>query len=134
MYNQHKVIVIIYLLAFSATTNAGETNAHRNDDWTIGDVLKYGAMAAVGGVGAVMAAPVVLATAGFTGVGIAAGSVAAVAQAGIGNIVGGSVFAALQSAGVAGLGGFASTVLATGGAAIGAMVAKVSDKKDDKKD
>ncbi len=36
----------------------------------------------------------------------------------------------LQSAGVAGLGGATSAALATGGAAVGAMAAKATDKKD----
>lgn len=62
-------------------------------------------MAAVGGAGAVLAAPVALGALGFTATGIAAGSLAAVTQAGIGNVIGGTLFATLQSAGVAGIGG-----------------------------
>jgi hypothetical protein len=70
--------------------------------WTVGAAI-------VGGVGAVVAAPVVLGAAGFTAAGITAGSVAssmmsASAIANGGGVVAGGVVATLQSAGAAGLG------------------------------
>ena len=58
------------------------------------------------GVGAVVAAPIVLNAAGFTAAGVTAGSAAAGVQSTVyGAAVGtGSVFAGLQSAGAAGIG------------------------------
>lgn len=71
--------------------------------------------AAVGGT--ILLAPVALSLAGFTTAGVAAGSMAAAVQSGIGNVVAGSMFAMLQSLGAAGM--TAGTV-ATAGAAAGA--------------
>jgi len=70
--------------------------------------------AVVGGVTTVVALPVVASVIGFGGAGVVAGSIAAGAQASIGNVVAGSTFAALQSAGV--LGFAVSTKLAVGAA------------------
>jgi len=50
--------------------------------------MKYGGLTVVGGVGAVVAAPVLLTTVGFNGAGIAAGSLAAGVQAVVGNVAG----------------------------------------------
>lgn len=57
------------------------------------------------GIGAAASVPTAIAvtTAGFTGSGVAAGSVAAGVQAGIGNVAAGSTFAALQSIGATGV-------------------------------
>ena len=64
------------------------------------------ALGIAGGTLAVVAAPVVLGAAGFTGAGVAAGSLAAGVQSAAygGAVASGSVFAGLQSAGAAGLG------------------------------
>ena len=66
---------------------------------------------------AISAIPVLLSYAGFTSTGVASGSIAAMTQASIGNVVAGSTFAALQSAGAVGLD--ASTKVAVG-AVVGA--------------
>ena len=86
------------------------------------------------GVGAVVAAPLVLSAAGFTAGGVAAGSMAAAWQASIGNVAAGSIFASLQSAGVLGLA--ASTKAAVGVAAggIGSLVGKAFSSKGKDKD
>lgn len=81
--------------------------------WCIG-----GAVAT--GVGLFVAAPLAITAAGFTGVGVAAGSMAAGVQAGIGNVAAGSLFAALQSAGAAGV--VSTTTGITTSAATGAVV------------
>ena len=88
----------------------------------------------VTGVGAVVAAPLVLSAAGFTAGGVAAGSMAAAWQASIGNVAAGSIFASLQSAGVLGLA--ASTKAAVGVAAggIGSLVGKAFSSEDKDKD
>ena len=103
--------------------------------------LLVGAGAAVGAVGlgaaAVVAAPFVLAGAGFTTAGVAAGSLAAGVQSMIGAVGAGSVFAGLQSAGAVGLSSaaLAGTGVAAGtvGAAAGAVVggAVVADIPND---
>ncbi|XP_078140911.1 uncharacterized protein LOC139926559 [Centroberyx gerrardi] len=84
--------------------------------------------ALVGGVGAVVAAPFVLAGIGFTSAGIAAGSVAAsmMSSAAIANggaVAAGSLVAILQSAGAVGLTAGASAVVAGAGAAVGGAAA-----------
>ncbi len=78
---------------------------------------------AVVGVAVAVAAPwVILPAMGFGGNGIVAGSMAAAWQASIGNVAAGSAFAAMQSAGVAGVSTAASAGLATAGATVGAAV------------
>jgi len=63
---------------------------------------------------------------GFTTAGIAAGSAAAGAQAGIGNVVVGSTFAMLQSAGATGLGSvIGGTIGATAGGIGGALASGI---------
>ncbi|WAR17880.1 hypothetical protein MAR_032474 [Mya arenaria] len=74
------------------------------------------------GVGAVLAAPVVLSAAGFTSAGVALGSFAAVVQGPA--VVSGSAFALAQSAGAAGLGVGAKAALFMGGAAAGSAASK----------
>ena len=67
---------------------------------------KHVTAAVVGGTAAVAAAPFVLSAAGFTAAGVTAGSVAAGIQSAVygGAVTSSSVFAALQSAGAAGIG------------------------------
>lgn len=69
----------------------------------------------VAGIGAVVATPALLSAAGFTGAGVAAGSAAAVWHSTIGNVVAGSAFSILQSAGAAGVA--VTTKVIIGGAA-----------------
>ncbi|CAG0923291.1 unnamed protein product [Notodromas monacha] len=79
--------------------------------------------AAVGtGVVAVVGLPVVLSALGFKGAGVAAGSVAAATQSGIGNVVAGSWFAACQSVGAAGLGAAAMAKIGVAAGAVGGAV------------
>lgn len=77
--------------------------------------LKYVIIATAVG-GAVLLAPALLSLAGFTTAGVAAGSMAASIQAGIGNVAAGSMFALLQSLGAVGL---TTGTVATAGAAAG---------------
>ena len=79
---------------------------------------------AAGGL-AVVAAPAIvtgplLAFAGFTPLGPAAGSLAAMIQGGLGNLVAGSAFATLQSAA---MGGYGAAVVAGAAQGAGAVVA-----------
>ena len=80
------------------------------------------AVGVAAGTAAVAATPVVLSAAGFTAGGIAAGSFAASVQSVFygSSVATGSVFAALQSAGVAGIGTTASAAIGgvTGAAAM----------------
>merc|ERR1712212_867948 len=80
-----------------------------------------------GGVAAITAAPLALSAAGFTGGGVAAGSVAAGVQATFigGNIAAGSLFASLQSAGAAGFSAWTSA----GFVAVGAGSAYAAARK-----
>jgi hypothetical protein len=72
-----------------------------------------------------------LTAAGFGTTGIVGGSIAAGVQAGIGNIVAGSTFAALQSAGMTGA---IATATSAGAAAVAAGAAMFSiDQSDEKK-
>ena len=93
------------------------TLGEENKDWCFGD---YAFGIAVG-VGAVAATPFVLSAAGFTAGGVAASSLAAGVQSAVyGGAVGStSIFAALQSAGAAGMGVVAKVIIgsAAGGAA-----------------
>ncbi|KAH9365957.1 hypothetical protein HPB48_001690 [Haemaphysalis longicornis] len=100
-------------------------------------VIKYCAVAAgtglAVGVGAVVAAPIALAAAGFGTGGVVAGSLAAVIQSSIGNVVAGSAFAALQSWGAVGIPLAAQatfgTVGASMGGALGALGVKLSGRR-----
>ena len=78
------------------------------------------------GAAAVAAAPVVIGAAGFTAGGVAAGSLAAGVQSAIygGAVASGSVFAALQSAGAAGIGFKAGAAIFTGASAAAAYLKK----------
>ncbi|KAI1135340.1 hypothetical protein F5Y05DRAFT_416327 [Hypoxylon sp. FL0543] len=90
-----------------------------------GRAVMYGIAGTAIAVPAAIAGPL-LGTAGFTANGIAAGSLAAGAQAGIGNVAAGSLFATLQSAGMAGYGAaIVNGVVQAGGVAyaVGSAVA-----------
>lgn len=73
------------------------------DKSTIMALARKAAIGGAVGIGAVALPVVVLSVAGFSSVGVIPGSMAAVWQSSIGNVVGGSLFAACQSAGAAGL-------------------------------
>lgn len=75
----------------------------RGDEWCFKD---YATVGVVGGTVALAAAPFALTWLGFTAGGVAAGSVAASTQSAVygGTVASSSTFAALQSAGAAGLG------------------------------
>jgi len=84
--------------------------------WEIGKAV-------IGGTVVCAAAPIAISVAGFTGVGVAAGSVAAAVQATMGGtIVAGSAFALLQSAGAVGLALTTKAALFGAGAAVAALV------------
>ncbi|OAG06973.1 uncharacterized protein CC84DRAFT_1204611 [Paraphaeosphaeria sporulosa] len=70
-------------------------------DWVVNNPKTAAGVAAAPVVG-VVAAPLALGVAGFTAGGVAAGSMAAGIQAGIGNVAAGSIFAGLMSAGAGG--------------------------------
>ena len=82
------------------------------------------------------AAPFALGAIGFTGAGVAAGSMAAnmmsaAAAANGGGVAAGSVVAFLQSAGVAGLGAVGNAVLAVTAATTAKLVQGDCDKTED---
>lgn len=82
---------------------------------------EYAAAVVVGGTAAVAAAPFVLSAAGFTAAGVTAGSVAAGIQSVVygGAVTSTSLFAALQSAGAAGVGLAAKVgIFSAGGGAL----------------
>ena len=84
-----------------------------------------GALTALGGLGGTLL--------GFGTSGIVAGSAAAAAQAAIGNVAAGSVFATLTSWGMTGV--FTTAAYAGGAAAaVGALVEGSSDSKEGEKD
>ncbi|PVH93421.1 hypothetical protein DM02DRAFT_733140 [Periconia macrospinosa] len=72
---------------------------------------------------AIALTPTALSAAGFTSTGVSAGSAAAAAQAGIGNVVGGSPFAILQSAAAGGAGGAIVNAAVGTSATVGAAAA-----------
>jgi len=79
--------------------------------------------AVTGAAGTVIATPVIMATVGFTTTGVAAGSLAATAQAYIG---GTAAFATAQSIGAAGLGMSGTTIAASVGGMVGGYVSKAA--------
>ncbi|XP_076978453.1 interferon alpha-inducible protein 27-like protein 2 [Tamandua tetradactyla] len=90
-------------------------------------MLKRVAAAAIGGVVAVGAVPLVLSAVGFTSAGIAASSVAAkmmsaAAIANGGGVTAGSLVATLQSVGAAGLSTSSNILLGSAGSALGAWL------------
>ena len=88
-------------------------NGH-SDEWCLKD---YATVGIVGGTVALAAAPFALTWMGFTAGGVAAGSVAAGIQSAVygGTVGSSSAFAALQSAGAAGLGTKAAVSLFSAG-------------------
>nr|XP_043903911.1 interferon alpha-inducible protein 27-like protein 2A [Solea senegalensis] len=93
-------------------------------------LLTAAAIATVSAGGAVVAAPVILGVVGFGSAGIAASSYAAAwmssaAIANGGGVAAGSLFAVLQSAGMAGLSTAATAAVAGTGGTVGGLVAAV---------
>ncbi|KAK4640792.1 hypothetical protein QC761_606745 [Podospora bellae-mahoneyi] len=104
--------------------NAAEMVARNPGTAAVAGVVTVGAVALAAPLA--IAAPV-LAAVGFTAEGVAATSIAAGVQAGIGNVVGGSVFAICQSAAAGGAGAAAvatGTQVVGGVAAVGAALGK----------
>ena len=91
------------------------------------DLLPYAAVGVAVGAGTVVATPVILGAIGFTGAGIAAGSVAAYIQSAVygGSVASGSVFALLQSAGAAGIATASNTAIGGILGGIGALGARM---------
>ena len=88
-----------------------------------------------GGVATVIAAPIVLSAVGFGAAGVAAGSIAAGVQSSIGSVAAGSVFATLQSAGAAGIGAKALSMIGLGASASSLGLYKSVKREDtDKKE
>ena len=87
-----------------------------------------GGTAVVGGVTAVVAAPVVVSAIGFGAGGILAGSWAASMMSTLAPVGAGGLVATLQSVGAAGLGFTGSAVLSTIGGGVGAGVGTVVDR------
>ncbi|XP_033893063.2 interferon alpha-inducible protein 27-like protein 2A [Acipenser ruthenus] len=122
----------IFLICTSFTQGwswGKQQEAKEEDGWSWKAVAGMGAGAAV----ALVAAPAVLTAAGFTSAGIAAGSVAAKAMSVAavssgGGVVSGGVVATLQSAGAAGMGVAAKTVVGVAGGVLGYLGGK--DEKD----
>ena len=96
-------------------------NLHENEVY-IHTLVLPGICAVVGGVTAVVAAPVVVSAIGFGAGGIIAGSWAASMMSTLGA---GGLVATLQSVGAAGLGVTGSAVLSTIGAGVGTGVGTV---------
>ena len=97
--------------------HADKTRNGQGDDWCYKD---YATVGIVGGAAAIAAAPFALTWLGFTAGGVAAGSIAAGIQLVVygGTVASSSAFAALQSAGAAGLGTKAAvSVFSAGGGA-----------------
>ena len=125
-----KLLIIVFLLIFSPRGSAQEDHPESETPCAGYSWKKIAFGTAVGtviGVGAVMAAPVVLSAAGFSASGIVAGSVAATAQSAIGNVAAGGVFATLQSIGAVGglsatAAGATTITAAATGAATGAAL------------
>ena len=103
-------MIVLYIIP-CLTGEKWKQNKENKKDWCYSD---YAVGIAVGAA-AVAATPFVLGAAGFTAGGVAAGSVAACVQSAIyGGAVGsGTVFAALQSAGAAGIGMGAKLAIST---------------------
>ncbi|KAL1465923.1 hypothetical protein MTO96_026985 [Rhipicephalus appendiculatus] len=90
---------ILLITLFIASVSCEDPSRNKRETTDTSTLLAVGG-AVVGAAGAVMAAPAVLAAAGFTTAGVAAGSLAAAAQATMGGVVAkGSVFAMLPELG-----------------------------------
>ena len=99
-------------------------NLHENEVY-IHTLVLPGICAVVGGVTAVVAAPVVVSPIGFGAGGIIAGSWAASMMSTLAPVGAGGLVATLQSVGAAGLGVTGSAVLSTIGAGVGTGVGTV---------
>lgn len=97
------VCIVLILTASRPSWAEDKTVNDREDEWCFKD---YATVGVVGGTVALAAAPFALTWLGFTAGGVAAGSVAASIQSAVygGTVASSSTFAALQSAGAAGLG------------------------------
>lgn len=97
------VCIVLILTASRPSWAEDKTVNDRGDEWCFKD---YATVGVVGGTVALAAAPFALTWLGFTAGGVAAGSVAASIQSAVygGTVASSSTFAALQSAGAAGLG------------------------------
>ena len=108
------VCLFVCLRHFSASTDS--CSIQRQLLYFSG-LLPYAAVGAAVGAGTVLVFPVILGAVGFTGAGVAAGSVAASIQSAVygGSVASGSVFALLQSAGTA-------SIATAGNTAIGGIL------------
>uniref|UniRef100_A0A7S3GNG6 Uncharacterized protein n=1 Tax=Spumella elongata TaxID=89044 RepID=A0A7S3GNG6_9STRA len=105
--------------ALWGAAEAATTYVQQNPTATIVGGIVLGAAAAV------LAAPLVIANAGFSSSGVKGGSFAAGVQSSIGNVAAGSAFATLQSVGATGVltAGVISAAAATGAVTVGAATA-----------
>ncbi|WAR17864.1 hypothetical protein MAR_032458 [Mya arenaria] len=104
---------VLFFAGLLLTGSVPSCNARSSDDDDSWFSLTNLVIGGVAGIGAVVAAPVVLGAAGFGAAGVAAGSLAA----------------AVQSAGAAGLGVGAKAALFMGGAAAGSAAIKKNDEE-----
>jgi len=114
-----KVAIILCLIATASGANYGKSPP---SNWK----LLFGVAAGVG-VGMVLApviAPLALYVVGFTGKGVAAGSLAAYCQSWVGSVGAGGAFALIQSAGASGIGYGTTGVFAGIGGFLGYMAVK----------
>ncbi|XP_020620837.1 interferon alpha-inducible protein 27-like protein 2A [Orbicella faveolata] len=120
--NWHLTVCIVLILSASRPTSAeAKTKNGQGDDWCFKD---YATVGIVGGTVALAAAPFALTWMGFTAAGVAAGSVAASIQSAVygGTVASSSAFAALQSAGAAGLGAKATVGVFSAGLGAAAWI------------
>merc|ERR1711971_1328196 len=103
-----------FLFFLFASASVPRVSAGCTDD--IFSLVGCGVLGIGGAAIAVSAAPIALGAVGFSSGGVVACSIAAGTQAGIGNVVAGSTFAVLQSAGAAGLGVGSTAAIGTAGA------------------
>ncbi|XP_016834650.1 interferon alpha-inducible protein 27-like protein 2A [Cricetulus griseus] len=117
---------LVHFLSLPVT----KTSHHEEELVTLSTGTIIGA--AIGGVGAVIAAPIALGIVGFTGAGITAGSLAAqmmssAAIANGGGVAAGSLVATLQSVGAAGLSTTSKIILGFFGSAVGVSVEEAAE-------
>lgn len=84
--------------------------------------LVFGVKCGVGAAVALGGTTIALPAIGFGSAGIVAGTIAAGVQSSIGNVVAGTMFASLQSAGVVGLATGTKAIIGAAGAAVTAML------------
>jgi len=117
-----KVILLLCLIA----TASGSPFEKKNDDFSPGfwKTVGFGVGAVVGVILAPFVGPYLLMGIGFTPIGVRANSLASMLHCYIGTVAGGSLFAALQSAGTSGIGVGTFTVAALLGGAQGYSLVK----------